>query len=471
MGALVVGLGARLFLAFTDDGIYWPDEIHQSLEPAHRLVFGYGLIAWEFIQGARSWAFPGVVALVLKACALVGLDAPAHYLGAVRILLCGLSAATGYGVYRLARGLGATQLASAVGAALFLLPAVPIYFAHRAMSETASAPLVVFGVWLLLAKEPGRWRLALGASLLGLSVLFRLQNALFPAVALAVVAFRPTTSRRLSFNREALVALGVLAGWALVFGALDRITWGSWFHSARVYLKFNLIEGQAARWGTAPFGYYGRVLWQSMPTAFVWLWGLSLLGLRRAPGLGLIAFSFLLAHSAVPHKELRFIFPALPLVAALTAVGFDALPKALPRRAAAAALLACVAFSGARLRALTFGQLGQYEQEKPGQSALDDFGPLNRLLLIAHRQPDLCGLKVEVVHLAWSGGATYLHRNVPIYQPFGPGRESGLFNYVATAQGYVPPGGVTIAQEGPFVLARLPTAGCRPDPGYQWDLR
>ena len=40
----------------TDDGIYWPDEIHQSLEPAHRLVFGYGLIAWEFSDGARNWA-------------------------------------------------------------------------------------------------------------------------------------------------------------------------------------------------------------------------------------------------------------------------------------------------------------------------------------------------------------------------------------------------------------------------------
>ena len=54
--ALIAGLGCRVYVMFTDDGIYWPDEIHQSLEPAHRLVFGYGLIAWEFIEGARNWA-------------------------------------------------------------------------------------------------------------------------------------------------------------------------------------------------------------------------------------------------------------------------------------------------------------------------------------------------------------------------------------------------------------------------------
>ena len=32
---------------------------YQSLEPAHRLVFGYGMLAWEFIEGARNWALPG----------------------------------------------------------------------------------------------------------------------------------------------------------------------------------------------------------------------------------------------------------------------------------------------------------------------------------------------------------------------------------------------------------------------------
>ncbi|HEX8822710.1 MAG TPA: hypothetical protein VF794_22475, partial [Archangium sp.] len=56
--ALGVGAALRVWTALTDDGIYWPDEVFQSLEPAHRLVFGYGLKAWEFIEGARNWALP-----------------------------------------------------------------------------------------------------------------------------------------------------------------------------------------------------------------------------------------------------------------------------------------------------------------------------------------------------------------------------------------------------------------------------
>src|SRR5262250_3404042 len=64
--SLCAGFAFRAWLSFHDDGIYWPDEIYQSLEPAHRLVFGYGLIPWEFVQGARSWALPGLVAGLLK---------------------------------------------------------------------------------------------------------------------------------------------------------------------------------------------------------------------------------------------------------------------------------------------------------------------------------------------------------------------------------------------------------------------
>lgn len=55
---LSAGLGMRLWFAFNDDGIYWPDEIYQSLEPAHRV--GFGTLPWEFVEGARNWTLPGL---------------------------------------------------------------------------------------------------------------------------------------------------------------------------------------------------------------------------------------------------------------------------------------------------------------------------------------------------------------------------------------------------------------------------
>src|SRR6186713_1946665 len=119
--ALIAGLGCRVYVMFTDDGIYWPDEIHQSLEPAHRLVFGYGLIAWEFSEGARNWAFPGVIAGLMRATAALGGDRPHIYLPVIRLVFVAMSLGTALGIYRLARGWGASEEAAAAGAAVWAL--------------------------------------------------------------------------------------------------------------------------------------------------------------------------------------------------------------------------------------------------------------------------------------------------------------------------------------------------------------
>ncbi len=138
--SLTVGAAYRLYISFTDDGIFWPDEIYQSLEPAHRLVFGYGLVPWEFIDGARNWALPGFVAFLLKLAVAFGLSEPRQYLGVVHVAFVAIAAGTVWGVYQLARSQGASDLAAACGASCFALGAVPIYFGHRAMSDRARCP-------------------------------------------------------------------------------------------------------------------------------------------------------------------------------------------------------------------------------------------------------------------------------------------------------------------------------------------
>src|SRR5438132_13966839 len=113
--ALLVGGTLRVWLAFNDDGISYPDEVFQSLEPAHRLVFGYGLVAWEFVEGARNWAFPGFVAALFAVGRLVGPDDPRVYLGLTRLAFSGIGIATALGSYRLARGYGAAVCHAALG--------------------------------------------------------------------------------------------------------------------------------------------------------------------------------------------------------------------------------------------------------------------------------------------------------------------------------------------------------------------
>lgn len=476
---LALGLVLRLGL-LGDHGIFWPDEIYQSFEPAHALVFGHGLIPWEFIDGARNWALPGLVALIMKLCAMVGADQPAQYIAAVKVVFIVVSVGTALGTYRLARAVGADELPAAACASIFNLAAPVLYFAPRAMSENATVLPIVWGLSLVLdttliesafgatPSVRARRLLWLGASLLGLSVLFRLQSAVVCVAIVGVLSAR----RQWKALRDVSV---VLAVWAFLFGALDAFTWshapkvmaGGWFHSAVVYLRFNLIEGKAAGWGVAPWYFFAQRLWTSMPFITVVLVGGLVLSLRRAPALIAIALLFFALHSASPHKEYRFILPMLPMLAALVGVGLTGLSIERVRQVGMGAAVLASIQSAATHGSLTFGQLGQYPG-RDNDSAWDDNGPVNRLMLVASQQKDLCGLFTPV-HPAWMGGATYLHTKAPLFSPGWPYdcSQAGTCNYAILPKGnQLPP----IAEDKNFVLVKIPGSPCRADPNYAWRL-
>ena len=465
--ALIAGLGCRLFVMFTDDGIHWPDEIHQSLEPAHRLVFGYGLVAWEFSDGARNWAFPGLIAGLMAAAAGLGGDSPHTYLPIVRLVFVAMSLGAALGIYRLARGWGASEEAAAAGAAVWALAAPSIYFAHRAMSENAATVAAVWGVVFLLASVPRPSRRSpwLGASLLGLSVLFRIQMGVLVIGVLGVLAARRNW-------RGLLESLAVLSVWGFAYGTVDALTWsdapgatyGGWFHSAILYLRFSLLEAGPARWGTSPPGYYAEFIFRSMPIIGACL-GIGLVaGLRYATALSVLALLFLAAHSAIPHKEFRFILPMLPLAIAATVTSVDALSWGA-RPAGVGLLLVGALASAMTFRSLTWGDLGAHLHHADAQaSAWDDAGPINRLLLAAHRQRDICGLRVDT-DAAFHGASSYLHRPARIYH--GVPQSSGLYNYAIAGSGS---GFPVVARDGDMELVRVAGNGCKPDPGYDWRL-
>ncbi|MBI3183444.1 MAG: hypothetical protein HYZ28_15005 [Myxococcales bacterium] len=462
--SIAAGLIVRLGFALSDDGIYWPDEVHQTLEPAHRLVFGYGLVAWEFSEGARSWALPGMVAGLFRLCALFGLDSPRAYLSLTRLAFCLASGSSAVACVALARRHGARWLSAAVAGALLALMGFSIYLAPRAMGETAAAAPLVLGYAIALRNDAGRRQVWLGAALVGLSVLFRIQCGVFAVGLIGILLCR----RRF---RAALWALGVLAAFALLYGLLDRLTWGTWFHSAAVYLRFNWLEGKASTFGTAPHSYYTGRLLASLGPLWVAMAVLGLAGILRAPGLGVVTLAFFGLHVLTPHKELRFIYPALPLCCVLSGLGVELLLR--PRlvwvgRVAAALAAATAVYSAATFPRLSFGDLGVYEAP-PAHSALDAGGPENRLLLAAGERSDLCGLKVLTRDLGYTGGYSYLHRNVPMYGPAGPDPSSRLFNYAVAPKGAV--AGDAVEVDSGLELVRLAAPPCEVDRAFDWTLR
>ena len=77
----IVGWFIRVILAVNSGGTIHPDEVYQSLEVAHRMKYGRGFTAWEFLipsspeqDGAsRSYLYPLLFYIIFNLCELGGI--------------------------------------------------------------------------------------------------------------------------------------------------------------------------------------------------------------------------------------------------------------------------------------------------------------------------------------------------------------------------------------------------------------
>jgi phosphatidylinositol glycan class B len=227
-----------------------PDEIFQYLEPAHRLVFGQGIVPWEYQYGIRSWIIPGFVAIILKILATIGLDRPEVYQPAVRLVFCAISLSLPLSVYRIAQAMldeAAARLALIAAAFWPLL----IYFSASPMPD-ALAAYTLFAALALLSGPPTYLSSLSFGALAGLTFALRFQIApmLGPAILIAVWRWR-------SRGWLALVGFGAVISLA---GALDAYTWDRWFSSVVTNVELNLFAHVSDAFGTEPAYFYLVIL-------------------------------------------------------------------------------------------------------------------------------------------------------------------------------------------------------------------
>jgi phosphatidylinositol glycan class B len=489
LGVCAAIFAPRAYLAVADQGMIWADEIFQTLEQGHRLAFGYGLVPWEFKVGARSWLLPGAIGGVMKMLALCGVSSGVGLAVGLKLCFALLSTLALFPMLRMAYAAGGLTCVLVLGFVAAGFPASLIY-GSRAMTEVACAPFLTSGLWLLWPWGLGTtgraaWRTSscaaapwwkpaprlLGAGvLLGIATVLRYQNGLLLPVVFVVVAWR--RDLRAAF----LVAAGAaLAG--MLGGLLDWVTWGRPFQAVIAYVRFNLIEGGASQWGVAKRGFYLHTMLASNGPLLLLL-GLGFLaGLRRTWPTALLVLVFLAAHSAVPHKELRFLFPVLPLFLLCSAVGMarflDKLPY--PRRHRIAAVVAAgsvmLALFGWRARHVTFTDVGQMMESAafggPTSTLVwRGFDERNRLFSQAGTHADLCGLAAPAMNAYWTGAYTYLHRRAPILWLGGRG-DYDAANYVVLGprQQMDDARYQVVAVRGPYRLYRR-EGGCARPPHF-----
>ena len=139
---LALAFAARAAVALSGNFILHPDEMLQYLEPAHRLVFGNGVVVWEYFYGARSWLVPGAIACLLKLFDLSGLGQPGWYVGGVKLAFCAMSLLIPAGMYFFARrhfSETAARVALLGGAFWYEL----VVFAHKPMTEFVASYLLI----------------------------------------------------------------------------------------------------------------------------------------------------------------------------------------------------------------------------------------------------------------------------------------------------------------------------------------
>ena len=126
----------RLEPILLEPSAVWPDEIFQASEQAHRLVYGSGLIPWEFQFGARSWLLPGVIAVLMELARTAG-DGPDYYLPLIAIAFAGLAALPVACCFLWCRRLFGFAGAVVAGMAVATAPEL-VYFGARTLSEVAA---------------------------------------------------------------------------------------------------------------------------------------------------------------------------------------------------------------------------------------------------------------------------------------------------------------------------------------------
>jgi len=463
-GALVyvAAFALRLLPVFLFPAIDYPDEIFQAIEPAHRLVYGTGLVPWEFVYGTRSWVLPGFIAGVMKAARLFG-DGPAIYMPVIGMVFAALGAASALCAYLWGRrlyGLWGGIIAGTLTACWI----DAVYFGPRPLSEAVAAHLLVIGLYLAAPgyAVQGRARLALAGLVLGVAALLRIQLA--PAVAFFVLwdwRDAPPPVRRLA----PLIAGGAVA--VMLFGAIDAATWGWPGESLWRNVLINLWYGASARFGVASWNYYleAILVYWGAATAIVLV--LARLGALRLPPLAVLALIILVAHSAVGHKEFRFIYPALLLTVISAGLGLaqivdwiadGSVLRGMPERAA----LRAAAVPVVVLAVLTSAALAASPAYQEQWTRDADVVRADRIIAAL---PNVCGIELYGVSWYISGGYSLMHQDAPLYwiddaAGFTAHREA--FNTVLTARSLPANSGFTTTRCIHDVCVAQRTGPCAP---------
>ncbi|VDD82677.1 unnamed protein product [Mesocestoides corti] len=321
-----------------------PDEVWQSVEVAHKWVYGYGALTWEWSPevAIRSPLYPLLFAGMYKLMAFFGIDSRQAIIQVPRLFHGFLAGVTDYTVYEMALKLSGEKSARWV---LFaeLTNWFTAYCAPRSLSNSLEWALHAMAFrhypW---PSVPGTGSSSPAFFLLsvGICVVLRPTAAVLWAPVCLHYLYQQLRVSSSKFWKTLRLAMIIGIPCLTVSVIVDRVVFGCWTVNQLNFLCFNLLSNGADFYGVQPWHWY---LTNSLPLTLMCHLPLALIGwlfdvlpqlsriqwltkyrdpskpplLRReriiARRIGVWIAWIVLAYSCLAHKEFRFLFPAFPL--------------------------------------------------------------------------------------------------------------------------------------------------------------
>lgn len=289
-----------------------PDEHWQSLEVAHRLVFGYGHLTWEWKKGIRSYLHPLLFAVLYKVLAFLHLDTPWIMLKAPRLLQSIFAAICDLYLYKFSDIVFGNQVAQWT---LFshLTNWFVFFSCTRTLSNSLETVLTVVSLYYWpcmrfssskISSSSRRWALAIAA----LACAVRPTSAIIWLYVGFLELLVASDRLKFIFLEAAPIGAVVLA----ITSLLDRMIYGSWVIVPFNFLKFNFLSSGGDYYGTHPWHWYFT---QGFPVMLFTFLPFSLAGViysKHWKLSGLIGWVTGI-YSVLGHKEFRFVLPILPM--------------------------------------------------------------------------------------------------------------------------------------------------------------
>lgn len=316
---LIAGIGVHLLAAFFSIGFHNHDEHFQILEfAALKLDLAEADdMPWEFVYQMRSTVQPAIAYLIITTSEALGLNNPFSQATLLRIISSLLALLCMYLIIRSFSGevkLGyLKEWFVFLSLLLWFLP----YVHARFSSENWAGLAFWIGAALLNfpdgedTKKNHLNKLLIGI-LLGFSFTLKFQmGIMIGSLILWLIIIRKEKNIAMI-----VLILGIFIP-VFIEVFVDRWFYGEWTIAPWEYFKINIIEGKVSEFGINPWWHYIKEIFlKAIPPFSILIITNALLFWVYYPKhmLTWVTVPFILVHSLIGHKDIRFLFPLVNIL-------------------------------------------------------------------------------------------------------------------------------------------------------------